>query len=49
MINSAKFDCKNSTILLTRQEHKKEAFGTGETLSAMKRRADAKEEFKALG
>ena len=49
MINSAKFDCKNSTILLTRQEHKKETFGTGETLSAMKRRADAKEEFKALG
>jgi len=49
MINSAKFDCKNNTILIIRQEHKKEAFGTGETLSAIKRRADVKEDFKALG
>ena len=48
MINSARFNCNNSTILLTRQEHKKETFGTGETLSAMKRKADAKEEFKVL-
>ena len=48
-INSAKFDCKDSSILLIRQEHKTSTFGTGETVSAMKRRADAAEDFKVLG
>ena len=48
MINSAKFDCNNRTILLIRQEHKKETFGTGETVSAMKRKSDATENFKVL-
>ena len=48
LINHAKFNCNDMTILIVRQEYKESTFGTGNTLSALKRKADAVEAYKKI-
>ena len=48
LINHAKFNCNDMTILIVRQEYKESTFGTGNTLSALKRIADTVEAYKKI-
>ena len=48
LINHAKFNCNDMTILIVRQEYKESTFGTGNTLSALKRKADTVEAYKKI-